>query len=73
MKLYQHNVFKYYNFINSNNIEDFNNFVDNVKKLSLYDTGKTAIIGEQLMTLSTCAYHTTDGRFVVVAKKNLYL
>ena len=65
----EENVFRYYYFINANNEEEFNNFVSNAKKASLYDTGKTAIYGEQLMTLSTCAYHTKNGRFVIVAKK----
>lgn len=63
------NAFKYYNFINANNEEEFNNFITNIKKLSIYDTGKTAQYGDELMTLSTCAYHTKNGRFVVVAKK----
>ena len=65
---YEKNVFKYYYFINAENEEQFNNYVQNAKNSSLYDTGKTAIYGEQLMTLSTCSYHTKDGRFVVVAK-----
>ena len=65
----QTDVFKYYYFVNAKNREEYNEFVENSKKSSLYDTGKTAEYGEQLMTLSTCAYHTQDGRFVVVAKK----
>lgn len=64
------NVFRYYYFINSENEEQYNSYVKNAKNSSLYETGKTAIYGEQLMTLSTCSYHTTDGRFVVVAKKS---
>ena len=63
------NVFRYYYFINANNEDEYNEFVKNAKKASLYDTGKTAEYGDQLMTLSTCAYHTEDGRFVVVARK----
>ncbi len=63
------NVFKYYYFINGKTEDEYNQFVQNVKNASLYDTGKTAKYGEQLITLSTCSYHTTDGRFVVVAKK----
>ena len=62
----QTNVFK---FIKAENEEQYNYYVENVKKLSLYDTGKTAQYGDQLITLSTCAYHTENGRFVVVAKK----
>ncbi len=64
------NVFRYYYFINAENEDDYNQFVQSSKNASLYDTGKTAIYGEQLMTLSTCSYHTKDGRFVVVAKKS---
>lgn len=63
------NVFRYYYFINAESEEEYNEFIENAKKSSLYDTGKTAKYGEQLMTLSTCSYHTEDGRFAIVAKK----
>lgn len=66
------NVFKYYFFINAYNENEYNDFVSNSKKASLYDTGVNASYGEQLLTLSTCAYHTEDGRFVIVAKKIKY-
>ena len=62
-------VFRYYNFVNTNNEEDYNDFVNNCKKSSIYDTGVTANYGDQLLTLSTCEYSQEDGRFVVVAKK----
>ena len=63
------NVFRYYFFVNAENEEEYNEFVTNAKEASLYDTGKTAAYGEQLITLSTCSYHTEDGRFAVVARK----
>ena len=63
------NVFRYYYFINANNEEEFNNYINNSKKVSIYDIEKNATYGDQLLTLSTCSYHTEDGRFVVVAKK----
>ncbi len=63
------NVFRYYYSANIENQKEYNEFVQNSKKSSIYDTNKTAEYGEPLMTLSTCSYHTTDGRFVVVAKK----
>lgn len=63
------NVFRYYYFINAENEEEYNEFVNNAKKASFYDTGKTAKYGDQLITLSTCSYHTEDGRFAVVARK----
>lgn len=34
-----------------------------------YDSGVTAEYGDELITLSTCASHTEDGRFVVVARR----
>ena len=37
--------------------------------LSFYDTGKTAVYGDKLITLSTCEYSEQDSRLVVVAKK----
>lgn len=62
-------VFRYYYFINAENEEEYNNYINESKKASLYDTGKTATYGDQLLTLSTCEYSQEDGRFVVVAKK----
>lgn len=65
----EQNVFRYYYFINANNETEYNNYVEESKKASLYDTGKSATYGEQLLTLSTCEYSQEDGRFAVVAKK----
>ena len=62
-------VFRYYNFVNAENIKDYTEYVNNCKSASLYDTEKTAILGDQLLTLSTCDYEVQNGRFVVVAKK----
>ncbi len=62
-------VFKYYNFFRASTEEEFHYFYDNIKKLSLYDTGVTAQLGDSFLTLSTCAYHVEDGRFVVVARE----
>ena len=63
------NVFRYYYFINAENEQEFNEYVENSKKASIYDTGKTAEYGDQLMTLSTCEYSQDDGRFAVVARR----
>ena len=64
------NVFRYYYFVNSKDEKEYNEFVKNAKEASVYDTGKTAKYGDQLITLSTCSYHTKDGRFAVVARKS---
>lgn len=65
----EQNVFRYYYFINAETEEQYNEYINNCKKASIYDTGITAEYGEQLLTLSTCEYSQEDGRFVVVAKK----
>ena len=64
-------VFKYYQFINANSGTEFQSYMEEMKKLSLYDTGVTAGFGDSLLTLSTCDNSQKDGRFVVVAKKIL--
>ena len=60
---------KYYRYAGMTSQSDFNEFVKGVKALSEYDTGVVAEYGDQLVTLSTCAYHTEDGRFFVVGKR----
>lgn len=62
-------VFKYYQFYEADTEEEFDYFYENIKELSLYDTGVTAEFGDTFLTLSTCAYHVEDGRFAVVAKR----
>lgn len=62
-------VFKYYQFIDANSEKEFDSYMQEMAAMSLYDTGVTAKYGDQLLTLSTCDYQETNGRFVVVAKK----
>lgn len=62
-------VFKYYQFYEADTQEEFDSFYNNIKELSLYDTGVEARFGDTFLTLSTCAYHVKDGRLVVVAKR----
>ena len=62
-------VFKYYQFFEAKTPEEFDTFYNNIKALSLYDTGETAEYGDEFITLSTCVYHTTNGRFVVVGRR----
>ncbi|MCM1304858.1 MAG: class B sortase [Lachnospiraceae bacterium] len=62
-------VFKFYQFFQADTQEEFDDFYDNIKEMSLYDTGVTAEFGDHFITLSTCVYHVENGRFVVVAKE----
>lgn len=61
--------FKYYQFIDPETEEDFNTGLAYFKEKSLYDIEATAEYGDHLITLVTCAYHTKNGRFVVVARE----
>ncbi len=61
--------FKYYEFVNAGSEEEFRDYVDNIKRMSVIDTGVEVEYGDKLVTLSTCAYHVEDGRFAVIAKK----
>ena len=62
-------AFKYYQFIDCNSENEFNSAMDEMERLSLYDTGVHAHYNDKLLTLSTCDYQEKNGRFVVVAKK----
>jgi sortase B len=62
-------VFKFYKFFQADTEEEFDYFYKNIMELAEYDTGVTAEFGDNFLTLSTCAYHVQQGRFVVVAKE----
>ena len=66
---YSSEGFRYYDFVDAENEEDFNSYIGKCKELALYDTGVTAGYGDRLITLSTCEYSAQNGRLVVVAKK----
>ncbi|MCR5034286.1 MAG: class B sortase [Clostridia bacterium] len=62
-------AFKYYQYAGLTSEEKFNEYVAGVEAESSYDTGITPEFGDQLVTLSTCAYHTKEGRFYVVGRR----
>lgn len=49
-------VFKYYQFIDVLGEKEFDSNMQEMAKMSLYDTGVTAQYGDRLLTLSTCDY-----------------
>lgn len=63
------NVFRYYYSTDLSGPDAFQYYMEEVMSASLYDLGVTAEYGDRLLTLSTCSYHTEDGRFVVVARE----
>ena len=63
------NCFKFYKFIDAESEDSYQEAIDYYKTHACYDTGVTAQPGDRLLTLVTCAYHTDNGRFVVVARE----
>lgn len=63
------NTFKFYNFIQADTPEEFENYYNTIRSMSLYDIDATAVSSDYLITLSTCEYSVEDGRFVVVARR----
>lgn len=62
-------VFRYYNYINFENENKFNEYIKNCKKNSLYNIDIEPTYGDEILTLSTCEYSKENGRFVIVATK----
>ena len=67
---YSSQGFRYYDFVNAESEDEFNDYIQKCKELALYETGVTAEYGDRLITLSTCEYSAQNGRLVVVAKKD---
>ena len=61
-------MFRFYYCADLSDPEDFDSYVAQVEAAALYDTGIRAEYGDRLLTLVTCDYYTSDGRFVLVAR-----
>ena len=61
--------FKYYQYTSSGDTEQFQAYQAFIESNRLYDTGVTLQPGDRLITLSTCAYHTANGRFILVGRQ----
>lgn len=61
--------YHYYDFINAADKAEFDEFISFVKDKTPYTISASAEYGDELLTLSTCASHVEQGRFVIVAKK----
>ena len=62
-------AFPYYEYTDLRDPDRFQEYLSQVEEAALYDTGVTAQYGDRLLTLSTCSYHVSNGRFVVVARQ----
>lgn len=65
----EQDVFRYYEHADLSEPEAFERYLGQVYDAALYDTGVTAQFGDRILLLSTCSYHTENGRFAVVARQ----
>lgn len=63
------NVFRYYSYIDLTSKDRFTEYIANCKKYQLYNTGISAVYGNQIISLITCEYSQENGRLVVIGKK----
>lgn len=61
--------FRYYDFIQADSEEEFEEFLDNIEQLSVFTAAEMPVYGDELLTLSTCNSYVEDGRLFLVAKK----
>lgn len=61
--------FRYYDFIQADSEEEFQEFLDNIEQLSVFTATEMPTYGDELLTLSTCNNYVEDGRLFLVAKK----
>lgn len=66
---YSDNGFKYYNYTNFYDEDEFSSFVRECRNLEFYNTSIDLKYKDKLITLSTCEYSQKNGRMVIVAKK----
>jgi len=59
--------YEYY--YNEYSTEEFTTFINNVKKLSLYDTGIELTASDKWLTLQTCVDDRADLRLIIIAKE----
>lgn len=61
--------FRYYRYDGDISEEEYNDLVTWLRGHSDYDTGTVPEYRDQILMLSTCSYHTQNGRFVVAARR----
>ena len=68
--LYQDEVgYRYYEQVGSLTRTEFSELIGWLQESSLYMLGEQSAYGEQILLLSTCSYHTENGRFLVAARR----
>lgn len=60
---------KYYDFFEAQGEAEYKAYVSYCKSKTPYKIDSTAEYGDKLLCLSTCAYHSDNGRYVILAKR----
>lgn len=66
---YSDQGFRYYLYTDFQNKEEYEEFIENCRKLEFYNTGIVGTNKDKYITLSTCEYSQKNGRMIIVAKK----
>lgn len=61
--------FRYYDSSGKLSEAEYAALIEWLVKNALYDTGITPEYGEQILILSTCSYHTLNGRFLLASRR----
>lgn len=61
--------FRYYRAAGALTDEAYTELINWLLEHSIYDTGVSPVYGQQILILSTCSYHTDNGRFIVAARR----
>lgn len=61
-------TFDYYTVSELPDEESFNDYITRARAAAIYDTGVDVHFGDKILVLSTCNYHRTDERFIVIAR-----
>ena len=62
--------FHYYESAGALTDTEFALLVDWLQTKSVWDSGIVPVPGDQILILSTCSYHTDDGRFLIAARRS---
>lgn len=62
-------VFRYYDFLNAENEEQFDTFLKNIEESAAFADENAISYGDKLLTLSTCNNYVENGRLYIVAKE----
>ena len=61
--------YSYYSYTRFYDSDDFKEYVENCKNLSIYNIDTKFDYGDKFITLSTCEYSQDNGRIIVIGRR----